>query len=673
MANVVIDIASEFTGAKAFKQADTATDKLIKSTKRLAGAAGLAFGTAQVIAFGKASVKAFAEDEAAANRLSRAVENLGIGFANPAIADYIGNLEKSAAIADDVLRPAFQGLLTTTGSLTKSQELLNNAITISRASGVDLATVTQDLAKGYVGVTRGLIKYNTGLTRAELQSKSFNEILGVILKRSAGAAEDYLGSTAYSMDVLSIATGNASEIIGGGLVDAFALVGGGTDATDAAFVIEGIATALAKVTVQAGRTIGVIPTLLKNLKNLPKNIFAGFAGAQLGVNVVIPEKKEELKLTLTQKRQEELLAQLEKDSLRREKERLALLNKQNTAKKLQGIIDKANLSLGKSGDVFDLDKISVAAALTNQAEQLGKATNATQILQITNDTARLNVKKAISDLEDAIASKDEAAIIAATKKLNLELATLNALGQQNIKLLDIKTILDSLKAKDLISLDNLNAAIGLLIKIGGMNITGSTTTSITNDAAAQATAILAAKTAAEKAALEASLAAAEAAKATLKADAAAAAAAAAAAESASAEEIAKLQAIAAAAEASAAAFKEAAEAAAAAAAAEAASSVIKTDSSAAAAAAATDILSTQGTTSGTVQVPTIFAQGQRIDSAGNLIGFNPDMAAGGMTSSSSQTVNITVNTGVGDPNAIAEAISNVLREAQQRGTLLDIE
>ena len=31
--------------------------------------------------------------------------------------------------------------------------------------------------------------------------------------------------------------------------------------------------------------------------------------------------------------------------------------------------------------------------------------------------------------------------------------------------------------------------------------------------------------------------------------------------------------------------------------------------------------------------------------------------------------NITVNTGVGDPNAIAEAIDNVLREARDRGTL----
>jgi hypothetical protein len=31
--------------------------------------------------------------------------------------------------------------------------------------------------------------------------------------------------------------------------------------------------------------------------------------------------------------------------------------------------------------------------------------------------------------------------------------------------------------------------------------------------------------------------------------------------------------------------------------------------------------------------------------------------------------NITVQAGIGDPNAIAEAIDNVLREAQQRGTL----
>jgi hypothetical protein len=168
---------------------------------------------------------------------------------------------------------------------------------------------------------------------------------------------------------------------------------------------------------------------------------------------------------------------MEKEALRREKERLALLNKQNTAKKLQGVIDKANLALGKGTDVFDLDKIQIAAALTNQAEQLGKATSAAQVLQIANDTARLNVKRSILALEEAIASKDEAAIIAATNKLNADLKVLGALGQQNVKLLDIKSILESLMPKDLINLDNLNEALRLLGLIN-LAATGSKTTPI---------------------------------------------------------------------------------------------------------------------------------------------------------------------------------------------------
>ena len=460
----VINIASKFD-AKGFKQAETALGKLSSTAKKLAGGLGVAFGAAAITQYGKASVKAFAADEAAANRLTRAVENLGIGFANPAIADYIGKLEKSAAIADDILRPAFQGLLTTTGSLVQSQKLLNDAITISRASGIDLATVTEDLAKGYVGVTRGLIKYNTGLTRAELQSKSFNEILGVILKRSAGAAEDYLGSTAFSLDTLTIATGNASEIIGGGLVDAFAAIGGGTEAKDAAYVIENIASALAKVTAQTGRTIGVIPTLIQNLKKLPKEIFQGFAGAQIGVNVIPPVKKAEAKVTLTEKRQQELLAKLEKDSLKRERERLSLKNKQLATDKAKALVAKGELALLKGEEVFDIEKIQNAAALKSQAEQLAKATDGTQLLQIANDTARLNVKRSILALEDAMASKDEAAIRAATGKLNADLGILGALTGQDAKLKDIKSILESLKPKDLINLDNLREALALLKQI----------------------------------------------------------------------------------------------------------------------------------------------------------------------------------------------------------------
>jgi hypothetical protein len=340
-----------------------------KSVTNLAKAFGVGFAATELVKFGKLSLKAFQEDEAAALRLTRAVDNLGIGFANADISKFIADLERAAGIADDILRPAFQGLLTTTGSLVQSQKLLNDAITISRASGVDLATVSQDLAKGYVGITKGLAKYNTGLTKAELSSKSFNEILGTLLKQSAGAANDYLGTTAYSMDVLGVATSNASEIIGGGLVDAFAAVGGGTEASDAAYVIEAIATAIANVTRASGGAIGVIPTLIKNLKNLPKNIFEGFVGKQTGVTPKpTPEAKSALELS--KEEQAKRLAKLEADAAKRAKalevlqsKQLANAKKQAELEKKRLLADKAKAALSKAAAQFDLTKIQIAAAL----------------------------------------------------------------------------------------------------------------------------------------------------------------------------------------------------------------------------------------------------------------------------------------------------------------------
>jgi hypothetical protein len=389
--SVRIDIAAEFTGKKAFKQADTATQKLTKSVKSLAGGLGLAFGTAAVLNFSKAAVKAFAQDEAAAKRLTRAVDNLGIGFANPAISKYIADLERSAAIADDILRPAFQGLLTTTGSLTQSQKLLNDAITISRASGIDLATVSTDLARGYVGITKGLKKYNTGLTTAEISSMSFAQVLGVILTRSAGAADDYLETTQFRMDSLGIATGNAAEIIGGGLVNAFARIGGGTEATDAAKAIETIAKAIATTTEVAGGLIGVIPNLLSTLKNLPKNILGGVAGLSPNLRPALTKPTPtpvKTPVQLSAEKQAKALAKLEADAIKRQKALIALQNKQTAAAK-KAAADQAKLS--KAQSIFNLDQIQIEAALKGKISE--------------NERLRLELQRAILNEDYDLAAK----------------------------------------------------------------------------------------------------------------------------------------------------------------------------------------------------------------------------------------------------------------------------
>jgi len=402
MANIIIDVAAEFTGKRAFDEAGKSTLSLEKSVKKLAKAFGITFAASTIVNYSKQSVKAFAADEAAALRLTRAVENLGIGFANPAISKYIADLERTASVADDILRPAFQALLTTTGSLTKSQELLNNAITISRASGIDLATVSQDLANGYVGITKGLKKYNTGLTTTELSSKSFAEVLGVLLTKSAGAAQDYLSSTQYKMDALGVATNNASEIIGGGLVNAFARIAGGTEASDAQKAIEGVATGIAHITEATGAAIGAIPNLLSMLKNLPKNIFQGFAGAQAGVNIVPKIVAPKTKAELSEVQQKKALAKLEADAIKRQKAILALQQKQTAASK-KAAADKAKLD--KAASLFDLTKIQIAAALKGKISEEEK-TRLLLMQAIADEDA--NKAEALSKKLEEIQKKNEA-------------------------------------------------------------------------------------------------------------------------------------------------------------------------------------------------------------------------------------------------------------------------
>jgi len=145
-------------------------------------------------------------------------------------------------------------------------------------------------------------------------------------------------------------------------------------------------------------------------------------------------------------------------------------NKQLKAKQLKLAIDKANLALGKGSNVFDIEKIQLAAAEKNAAEQLGKVTNQAQLLQITNDLARLEVKQSILELEEAIKSNDVAAITNATAKLNADLKVLGVLTNQEIKVRDIKSILESILPIDLINLANLDAAIAKLKFIGGGSV-----------------------------------------------------------------------------------------------------------------------------------------------------------------------------------------------------------
>ena len=464
MANVMIDIAAEFVGNKAFKQADTATDKLTKNVKKLAGAFGLAFGTTQVLAYGKAAVKAAAADEKAQKQLALALNNVGLGRDAAASEAYIQSLQSEFGIVDDLLRPAYQTLAVATQDTAESQRLLNLSLDISAATGKDLSSVTAALSRAYLGNNAALSRLGVGISKADLKAKSFEDITNQLQNTFAGSATAAANTFQGSIDKLGVAAANVSEIIGTGLIDALTNLGEDTSVAELATNMEKTALYIADVIrgigVLAGKLkdlpiigsidVGMIPILGTYLQVLRE------AGKQAPIqkssdNAHLKSLQNQFTLTKKTTAQAKILT----------KETAAQLK----AKRLQNAIDKANLALSKGEEVFDMDKIQIAAALTNQAEQLGKATTSAQRLQIANDVARLNVKQSILALEDAIAAKDEQAITKATEKLNADLKVLSALTGQSAKLTDIKSILDTLKPKDLINQANLDAALAKIAEM----------------------------------------------------------------------------------------------------------------------------------------------------------------------------------------------------------------
>ena len=467
MSNIVIDIAAEFTGKNAFKSAENSTEKLTRSVKKLAKSLGIAYGTQQILAYGKASVKAAAADQKAQQQLALALKNVGLGRDATNTEAFIQQLQSEFGVIDDQLRPAYQRLAVATRNSAESQKLLQLSLDISASTGKDLESVTSALSKAYLGNNTALSKLGVGISKADLKAGNFNDIVDKLSATFAGSAKQAANSYSGTLDKLNVASNNVKETIGIGIIDALKLLGqdqsidtvtkkmeGFAKATNETLV--GLASILSKIQGNklGGAILGTFSDILTNLQP-----FALFRKEGKNVNAAKNRNGDNASALADLARLESLYKTKTLDST---KKITALTSQQLKDQKAKLALDRANAALAKGQDIFNLDAIQLNAALINQAEQLGKATSAAQVLAITNDIARLKVKQDILNLEAAIASGDQKAIETATAKLNTDLAILGTLQQQSVKLLDIKSILDTLMPKDLINLANLQAALDLL-------------------------------------------------------------------------------------------------------------------------------------------------------------------------------------------------------------------
>ena len=479
--DLVVNIASQFLGKKAFLDADKATKKLTGSVKSLGRTLGVSLSAAAFVAFGKSAVNSFTGAQREAAVLANTVKNLGLAFDQQNIDQYINKIGKLYGVTGGQATPAFQALLTATGSTAKSIEIFNTALDVAAGTGADVTQVAQDLSLAYLGNTKALKKYNTGLTTAELAAMSFNELQTKLNNNFAGAATASAATYTGQLAILSETANQAKEIIGESLVNAITSLGGNDGIANVGTDIENAAKSLANFIdsiVYLKEQIATIPGagIVKGAFGLVGNVLGRFSpqrAAELLKEIKGPQPFSQpmtLANQATGAADAAARKKAELEAIKRNKELAKLAKAQaaaalatTKAKKEQAKLDKAiaagQLALGKGADVFDMDKIQLNAALIGQAEALGKAESAAQVLSIANDIQRLKVKQSINELEDAIASKDVARIERATKQLNEDLKILGTLQSQNFTLLGIKTVLDSLKPKELIDQENLNMAL----------------------------------------------------------------------------------------------------------------------------------------------------------------------------------------------------------------------
>jgi hypothetical protein len=404
---------------KGLKQAEKGIKGLQSDVKRLAGAAGIGLSTAAVIRFGKNATRAFAENEKSAQRLQTVVKNLGLAFETPIIEASLDRISAKYGYQGEVLREAYQKLLTSTGSLTRSQDLLNLSLDIAAGSGVNLLTVNQDLAAAYVGQTRGLRKYNLGLSQAELKTLKFDDAVAKLTSAFKGAAGNELETYSGKMRVLQEGAENAQEIIGGGLVDALMILSGDTTVEELALNMAELATNtstaltnLAKFGQGVKDVVGPLATVFEGFINATQPIFdsivfgdpltwakkpqpratmGGYPSSALGGTFVDPNAAAR--------------KAAEAAAVKRSKELLALQKKTLDTQKKQNALTKASKTL-------DLERISIAAALKGQISE--------------TDRLSLNLQLALLNQNDAVATKLAAELEAAIKRQNMLAAALLA-------------------------------------------------------------------------------------------------------------------------------------------------------------------------------------------------------------------------------------------------------
>lgn len=418
MPKLIVSAVTEYD-AKGLKKASKDISAFDKKLKNLGKSFASVFAAQKLYQFSKASVKAFAADEKAAKALEIQLKNTGNSFATQSVENYIAMLQKTYGILDDELRPAFQGLLTATGSVATAQKSLGVALDVSAGTGKNLTEVTTALGKAYLGQTTSLSRLGAGLDKATLKTGDMDKILGELQTKFQGQALAVTKTYSGQMDKLAVASANAQEIIGKGLIDAITGLGDDKSVGDLADNMERLAAQTANVI----RGIGVLAAKIKGiplfnaiigtfgdvLKYGPLGQLAklGAASTATGGNGMTGPPENLLAISAASKAKED--AKKLADQRRKEAALIAAANKQRALEAQQ---KKEQAALDALKKKFDTERIGLESALSQAKTEEERARIKALITILDEDAA--NAQKAADDLQAAQKARLEAEAKATT-------------------------------------------------------------------------------------------------------------------------------------------------------------------------------------------------------------------------------------------------------------------
>ena len=288
-----VNIASEFKGKKAFKQADSAIDKLGKNAKRMAATLGVAFGTAAVIGYAKKSVKAALEAQAQQQRLA-ALMKVTVGASNEQIAslnEQAAALEKIGVVSAGNITQTQSQLATfnlQVDTIKRLTPAILDYVTAEKganASTAEFKSMTNGLAQALNGNFTSLTK--TGFILDDVtkktiatgtESEKVSAIIDVLNSTYKDFNKNLANTPAGQMAKLGNAADDVAVAIGTGIIDSLILLSDNKS-------IDGLADDMRSFGIQVGNAFRKLAGFVKENETALKNVAAILASMFIGSKI----------------------------------------------------------------------------------------------------------------------------------------------------------------------------------------------------------------------------------------------------------------------------------------------------------------------------------------------------------------------------------------------------